>query len=225
MKVTDKMASKWLKYFLSSFLVFILGIIIFTIFMIPQIRFGNTPEQSKQVEVVEKKFETTRTTSGGGRVVSSTNYTYYVSFKFPGGSVKEFRVGRDSVKRDYKRKPYCFSYDSLNEGDMGLLTYKEWGNAENLISAPTDYRLFISFEQNPEYGGLKVEMYERHMSVSEIWLTVIIFALALLFLFYAIGLNKRRANKLETEKREKNKREAFRIEANKRKAYKRKKSE
>ena len=91
----------------------------------------NVPGQIVRVEVVEKR--TSRSSTKKGSV-----YHHYISFEFPDGEVREFAAGRP-IKSE--------SYDYINEGDTGILTYK--GSR------------FESFEKDPDLGGLKIEPYRQ----------------------------------------------------------------
>jgi len=97
-------------------------------------------EQSEQVEVVAKRIRSRG--SGGSGSTYRINYTYIVSFKFSDGSAKEFKVGKNSRE----------IYDSIHEGDAGMLTYKERENIEEKIKNEDmrfDGRRFISFKKDP----------------------------------------------------------------------------
>ena len=146
MERTDKKAYIGLICFLGSFFVIAFGVGILT--STPKMQLKSSPEQAEQVEVVEKRINKTYIGSSRGIGESKTAYTFYISFKFSDGSVKEFEVGRDSIGRGIIREPYNKVYDSLNEGDTGILTYKELKNAENRYYTPSSYRLFISFEKD-----------------------------------------------------------------------------
>lgn len=135
---------------------------IFVLPMIPEIRYGNRPELSEKVEVVDKRISRDSSISKG---VSSFSYDYIVAFKFPDGSGKELlvgRVGRVSEKES-KQGYTCPSYDAISEGDVGVLTYKEIANIEKKYkNEDIRYvgRSFISFEKDSEYGGAKIELSE-----------------------------------------------------------------
>jgi len=62
----------------------------------------NSPELYEHVEVIQKRIKK-----------KDTTYTYLVAFKFPDGSVKEFKVDKRKL------------YDAIHEGDTGTLIYKE----------------------------------------------------------------------------------------------------
>jgi len=115
--------------------------------MIPEIRYENRPEQSEQVEVVEKRV---RIHSSGGRGIPYTTYhTFIVAFKFADGSIKELEIDRNSVRRDPNREPYSSLYNSINEGDTGILLedIEEKHTNEDLR---WNGRRYISFEPDPE---------------------------------------------------------------------------
>lgn len=105
-------------------------------------------EQQEQAEAVGKRtIKRSHDSTGdpGGPTL------YFVTFKFPDGSLKEFEVGR----RTSGRKRYEF----INEGNTGILTYKEIENIEEKYENEDQYegRRFIRFEIDPEYGGVKIE--------------------------------------------------------------------
>jgi len=90
-------------------------------------------EQYAQVEVVGKRVRPTSVRHGKD--------SYIVAFKFPDGSVKELEVGIGRRK----------VYDSIQEGDTGMLTYKERENIEEKIKNEElqfDGRRFISFKRD-----------------------------------------------------------------------------
>jgi len=95
----------------------------------------NSPEQHEKAEVIKKRIK--EDNSGDG----PTAYYYFITFKFPDDSVKEFNVGID--KRD--------DYDALRKGFAGILTYKERKNIEEKIKKEEKRykgRLFINFEKD-----------------------------------------------------------------------------
>jgi Protein of unknown function (DUF2500). len=101
----------------------------------------SSPEQHEQAEVLGKRtIKLTHDGTGdpGGPTI------YFVVFKFSDDSQKEFELGQGKFGRK--------SYESINEGDIGMLAYKE---NENILY--NKGQLFISFEKDPEYGGAKVE--------------------------------------------------------------------
>jgi len=94
--------------------------------LIPSVQLANKPEQ---VEIVGKRTSESFST-GSRRSRPATYYTFIVSFNFPDGSVKEFAAGKTSQKIGSKQKACCSEYDSLHEGDTGILIYKEIANIE-----------------------------------------------------------------------------------------------
>jgi len=107
----------------------------------------NSPEQQEQAEIIEKRIVEERSGDGDG-----FTYHYIVAFEFSNGTVKELRVG---VERSGHKR-----YDALNEGDTGILTYKERTDIEEKYKNENirfEGRRFISFEKDIEYGGTKVE--------------------------------------------------------------------
>jgi len=109
---------------------------------------NNRPEQSEQVEVVGKRIHIT----GHERAPKYRDYyVFIVAFEFPDGSVKELQV-----EDDLKKESYSSLYESIDEGDTGVLTYKEIENVEKKYqNEDIRYygRLLISFEKDPKYGG------------------------------------------------------------------------
>ena len=119
------------KILLAFYLVFLIVVIAFVIYavwaVILTVRIETGFEQYEQVEVVEKRIS----------VFSSNkrkSYTYFVTFKFPDGAEKELNVGLN------ERIEW---YDYINEGDSGILTYKEIKNSTHSIQ-----RSFINFSKN-----------------------------------------------------------------------------
>ena len=79
---------------------------------------------------------------------------YLATFEFPDGSKKEFNIGG--------------SYKTIYIGDTGMLTYHESKFIEYTYRKETDRwrgRLIISFEKDPERGGIKTEQYDPSDSV------------------------------------------------------------
>lgn len=132
-----------------------------------------SPERSASAEVVNKRVS--RYFSPGHRS-TRTSYTYYVTFEFPDGLVKEIKVDFISLSGRSKIEPYSSIYDSLIEGNTGILTYKEIEDY--------DVRSFISFEKDPEYGGTKVEMRKEVSAI----ITICVAASGLLIPLIVIGV-------------------------------------
>ena len=122
------------------FLVFLVAIIwALVIFSKDSKQRKNSPEYSAQVEVVGKRIWKDATPDTG------TSVDYIASFKFPDGSVKELKVGGNSwkIKREL--------YDSIREGDIGILIYKEREDIEERFNKENrryNGRQFISFEKD-----------------------------------------------------------------------------
>ena len=94
--------------------------------------------------------------------------SFYVTFEFPDGSEKEFVVGH--------------AFNDLQENDTGMLSYKEAKTG----SHPPE-RKFISFEKDPESGGIKVET--RELPEKKLIISIIcVFALILLLITASIFL-------------------------------------
>jgi len=119
-----------------------LGTLFFILDLSREKQLENTTEQVMEVEIASKRIYVSNGTSGANYYY----YYYYASFKFADGSIKEFLVGREEKLKKSKIKPYCVVYESLNEGDTGIFTYKELKNAEKR-GHPQPYRQFISFEK------------------------------------------------------------------------------
>ena len=158
-----------------------------------------TPEQSEQVEVVEKRVEIS---SSHGRRVSRKYYSYYVAFKFPDGTIKEFKVDHIST-RDFKKEINSSVYDSIFESDTGILTYKELENAENRFFSPTNYREFHSFEKDLICGGTKVETGVIIHKPGHVWSFPILSILLNSIVVYLTVSFKRKEDKIIEEKRKK----------------------
>ena len=110
--------------------------------------FINKPEQQERVEVTGKRTKNYRDAEGG-----PGGTLYFITFKFPDGSVKEFEVGGTGSGKK--------NYDSLDESDTGILSYIEREDVESKYKDENQYykgRRFISFEKDPEYGGAKIEL-------------------------------------------------------------------
>jgi len=121
------------------FLLFF-GIIIWTVTMniIESTRFKAALEYSAYVEVVGKRIYWDVSDSGSYE-------DYIISFKFPDNSVKEIQVGGDG----WKTKKTV--YDSINEGDIGTLSYREEKDIEKRSTKEKwlyRRRQFISFEKD-----------------------------------------------------------------------------
>ena len=149
-------------------------------------RFYTRPEQSAQVEVIDKRI---RIYSSGSR--PNKSYTYIVAFKYSDSSVKEFSVDTIFTKGSNKEAPPSSVYDNIHEGDTGILAYKEIKNIEkkykNNEDMRYDGRFFISFERDSQYGELKIESTERQF---ETWHFIIIGPLAIMGILFAVFLVK-----------------------------------
>jgi len=87
--------------------------------------------QKEHVEIVGKRMTDRGYTPRNG---SGVRYHRYITFKFPDGSEKEFNVQNANI------------YDDLQEGDTGMLSYKE--KKANTINLGNKH--FISFEKDEE---------------------------------------------------------------------------
>ena len=139
-------------------------IVFFLIWILKDVPFGldNQPEQSVPVEVAEKRIDKEHGLRSR-HSFSHTTFAYRISFRFPDGSVKEFEVDRTGEWSYSTTAPYSPVYDEINEGETGILTYKELKNNKQKYSEKAQYlgRKFICFEKDAEYGGTKVEMFKR----------------------------------------------------------------
>ena len=127
----------------------IVGIIIFFVCLVAfslikyALTISNQPEQRERVEVVGKKRN---------HEYESTLCTYIVVFRFSDGSEKEFKVNVASTVFFRSGSEEGRFYDSINVGDVGILTYKERKNIEKYIKKESNRwmgRQFISFEKDP----------------------------------------------------------------------------
>ena len=133
----------------------ILGILAIAVFWfyVPSM---NSPEHQEHVMVSGKRVY--ENDEGYIRLI--------FAFKFPDGSIKEFD---DTV--DVPDKKRGIVYNSLHEGETGLLTYQENMN-------------FISFEKDAEYGGEKIDSYRMPQKKAvTLLISITAFALALFNIF------------------------------------------
>jgi|GEM_PF-5039012 len=125
--------------FFSPIFVGVIFVLVYAVSRVPEIRYGNRPIESAQVEVVDKRIEV-------GSL--GTVWTYFASFKFPDGSVKEFDLGCVRV-RGFKEP--VSAYAAIEIGDTGRLKYKEISNLEQRIpkeSIRHAGRYFWSFKKD-----------------------------------------------------------------------------
>jgi len=143
-------------------------------------RFYFRPEQTAKVEVVDKRI---RRYSGGGKSSKVTTYSNIVAFSFPDSSVKELKIDKGS---------FSSAYDSIHEGDTGILIYKEIKNIDkkykNNENMRYDGRFFISFERDSKYGELKIESTEQKIGLGYF---MTLGALTTMWIFFAVFLVKR----------------------------------
>lgn len=155
MKITGEIAYK---VFIAFIVVLGLALAGLYIAAIPQVRFSGRPEQSGQVEVVGKRINKT---SSYGKVPGYTyTHEFIVAFSFPDGTIKELEI--DSHTVDSSRETVeCSRYNSIDEGDRGILIYQELKDIEERFEGREDAsyygRRFISFKKDMEYGGEKIE--------------------------------------------------------------------
>ena len=133
---------------------------------------SRSPEQHEQAVVVEKRLHQTRSADGGP---GST--FYLVTFKFFDDSIKELRVGTGKDTRKV--------YDSFNESETGILTYKERENAKSY-----EDRQFVSFEKDSEYGGATIEYIPEDIAKAMIFVLGIPFSILFIIGVLAFAIYK-----------------------------------
>lgn len=144
-------------------LALIAVVVICTTFFIlktPQAGLFSQPEQRAPVEVVEKNTDR-RTSSGSKHRRSSTIFSYRISFRFPDGTLKEFEADKFSLSGICEEAPYSSVYAGINEGNMGLLVYKELDRRTIDFYDDLTLRKFIRFKQDSEYGGKTFRWIDR----------------------------------------------------------------
>lgn len=155
MKITGEIAYK---VFIAFIVVLGLAIAGLYISAIPQVRFSGRPEQSEQVEVVGKRIN--KSSSASGKGTYRLTYEFVVAFAFPDGTIKELEIDSHTV-RSNRETVECSRYNSIDEGDRGILIYQELKDIEERYEGREDVsydgRRFISFKKDMEYGGLKIE--------------------------------------------------------------------
>lgn len=138
---------------LIAFLAVVLTCTIFFILQTPQMRFLSHPEQQAQVEVTEKRIDRRTSHTSINHGGSRTIFFYQIFFQFPDGTVKEFEVDKFALSGIREEAPYSTVYAGINEGDTGILTYKELGRGTVDLFDELSLRKFISFEQDVECGS------------------------------------------------------------------------
>ena len=162
-----------------------------------QVRLDSQPEQQAQVEVVGKRIDR-HTTDGSKHMSSSTIFSFRISFQFPDGTVKEFEADRFRLFGVRKEAPTSSVYDGLNEGDTGILTYKELEPAEIERLDEPNGRKFIRFKQDTEYGGETFRWIDRDRTTNIIVVGFLLLMLSAVVFFLAclwIALRKTRKEK------------------------------
>ena len=91
------------------------------------------PTQTAYVEVVGKRWVKNNNTSGN----YASSY-YFATFKFPDGSKKEFNLRTAKFVKDADK-----TYHSIQEGDKGILSYKQLGDGTGIMG-----KRFVSFEKD-----------------------------------------------------------------------------
>lgn len=153
-----KTVDKWFDKIMIILIAFVVvGAIGMTLFILTseEMKLRSKPEQTAHVEVVEKRIDRSVHYGRGSRAYSgnSTLFIYCISFRFSDGTVKELKVDQFYFFSIHKEAPYSSVYAGMNEGDTGLLTYKELEPTETKNWEDLSKRQFIRFEQDAEYGG------------------------------------------------------------------------
>jgi len=132
----SKIMIRILLIFICAMVVLALGFL-FRQVVIPQTLLADSPKQVAQVEAVAKRIRERH--ENAGPISGESIYRYcYITFKFPDGSEKEFYIGMSSSGDTGVQSDSTAVYNSIREGDMGVLTYK----------ATKNFADFISFEPN-----------------------------------------------------------------------------
>ena len=129
--------------------------------------YRNRPEQHVHIEVAQKRI--------CKYTYDTITYTYIIAFKFADGSVKELEVGTDDRR----------IFDSIHEDETGMLIYRERADIETHIKNENlryDGRIFIGFEKDPAYGGLKLRTGRLPVETETalVWLALLVCVLVLL---------------------------------------------
>ena len=155
MKITGEIAYRGFIAFIAVLCLALAGV---SISVFPPVRFSGCPEQSGQVEVVGKRIN--KSSSASGKGTYRLTYEFIVAFAFPDGTIKELEIDSHTV-RSNSETVECSRYNSIYEGDRGILIYQELKDIEERFEGREDAsyygRRFISFEKDMEYGGLKIE--------------------------------------------------------------------
>ena len=175
-------------------LALIAVVVICTTFFIlktPQAGLFSQPEQRAPVEVVEKNIDR-RTSSGSKHRRSSTIFSYRISFRFPDGTVKKFEADKFVLSGVRKEAPYSSVYAGINEGETGLLTYKELEPAEIERWGEIAGRKFIHFKQDTAYGGKTFRWIDRSRTrvIFAIGFSFLLFSAVMFFTVYAFRYHK-----------------------------------
>lgn len=197
-----KKIGKPVKIFLIIYISFLAIVGIVSIFLActsPEARFPFQPEQQAQVQVVEKRIDR-RTADGSKHSRSSTIFSYRISFQFPDGTVKEFEADKFVLSGVREEAPYSSIYAGINEGDKGLLAYKELDRRTIDFYDDLTLRKFIRFKQDAEYGGETFRWIDRDRTINVI---VVGFLLLLLsagvFILVCTWINNKKARKAKEE--------------------------
>ena len=146
-----------------------IAVICFSVFIVAVMGWSflleNRQEQVERVEIVEKRIA--KVWFEGGDYEH-----YYVSFKFPNGTIEEFLVGMPNISS---------YYDHMRKGDTGKLTYK--------INSDNSHGPMVSFEKDPEYdyGAAILEPF-RGANKNDRITAIIISVSALLFGLFFIAI-------------------------------------
>lgn len=185
-------------------LALIAVVVICTTFFIlktPQAGLFSQPEQRAPVEVVEKNIDR-RTSSGSKHRRSSTIFSYRISFRFPDGTVKKFEADKFSLSGICKEAPYSSVYAGINEGETGLLTYKELEPAEIERWGEIAGRKFIHFKQDTAYGGKTFRWIDRDCKnkIITIGFLLLLLSAGVVIMVYAWICNKKMKKEKEQRK-------------------------
>lgn len=180
--------------FLTIYISFLAIVGIVSIFLActsPEARFPFQPEQQAHVQVMGKRIDR-RTADGSKHSRSSTIFSYCISFQFPDGTVKKFEADKFVLSGVRKEAPYSSVYAGINEGETGLLTYKELEPAEIERWGEIAGRKFIHFKQDTAYGGKTFRWIDRSRTrvIFAIGFSFLLFSAVMFFMVYAFRYHK-----------------------------------
>ena len=131
------MSTKKLTLIIALVSIFLIGTIV-CLAIIIDFKPRKEPKQVVYDEILSKRWSYSHSTKGG------TTTERFVTFLFPNGDEKELKITGDG-KREI--------YESLQEGDTGMLTYKELEEDNRFGSkffADWSFRYFVSFEKDEQ---------------------------------------------------------------------------